>query len=140
MGKNRSPKMKGYVMKRIAITLTALMGFLATPVFAEIPPTLVRSNVVTCDGVSASGFKLIGGQILNFVSEEAASKYAFCQDVSVVPASVDVYDLSEVQGYLETLGITETRPKMWGGNEYCPAAGFNAANCPVDTDTRPTRW
>lgn len=126
-------------MKRITIMAAALTGlFYAQSVAAE--PYLIRSNVATCEGVSASGFKVIGGTIQNFVSTDAAARHEFCQDVTVVPASVDVYSLAEVQEYLGAIGITDARPFMRGGNEYCPVEGYNVDACPTETKTSRVRW
>lgn len=123
-------------MKRL-ITATALLMGLS--IAADAAPRLARSNVLTCDGVSASGFTVIGGTVQRFVSEAAFAAHEFCNPVSVVPASVDVYDLAEVTAYLATLGITGAQPVMHDVMD-CPTPGLNVRNCDVDPVPRRTYW
>ena len=111
--------------------LAALFAVGASMASAE--PTLMRSNVATCDGTSASGFTVIGGTVQRFVSYEAGAAHTFCNAVTIVPQGVDVYDLGEVQAYLASLGISAA-PALTG-DRVCSVAGFNVRTCPGAVET-----
>lgn len=112
-------------MKRLITATALLMGL---TIAADAAPRLARSNVLTCDGVSASGFTVIGGTVQRFVSEAAFAAHEFCNPVSVVPASVDVYDLADVTAYLASLGIAGD-PVMHN-IQACAVPGFSVKTCP----------
>jgi len=95
-------------MKHLFLTIIALT-VTAGAVAADVDRMLIRSNVpaTEADGstVYASGFLFAGDY---YIGARAAEGRTF--DATVVPASVDVYDLDEVTAWLASEGMTNTRP------------------------------
>jgi len=116
-------------MKRIFLT-TAALALLGTGATAEIDRMLIRSNVpaTEADGstVYAAGFLFAGDY---YIGADAAEGRTF--DATVVPASVDVYDLDEVTDWLASQGMTNTRPllRYTEGCAADPGLTAGAATC-----------
>lgn len=87
------------------LTTIAIAFALATTASAA---TVSRTNVLTCDGVSATGITVrdlpdVG--LIRIVSAAAADKYEFCNGALVAPASVDLMNEAETLAYLADIGL-----------------------------------
>lgn len=90
-------------MKTLLATVAAIA--LASSAFAG--QTLIRSNVPAVSG-SVPGFHLAG--VGFFVAEGYEDRATV--DATVVPASVDVKDLEEVEAWLASMGYTNVSPRI----------------------------
>jgi hypothetical protein len=90
-------------MKTLLATVAAVA--LASSAFAG--QTLIRSNVPAASG-SVPGFHLAG--VGFFVAEGYENRATV--NATVVPASVDVKDLEEVEAWLAEMGYTNVTPRI----------------------------
>lgn len=76
-----------------------------------LPKLLIRTSVIDIEGTHVSGFITQRGTIERYVSETIAAGRTFPEGVHIVPASVDTFDVAQVQAYLAGQGI-ETTPRL----------------------------
>jgi hypothetical protein len=119
----------------------ALAGFgMASAAMADsFDKRLMRTNV-ECGGAYVTGFTLIRSEVQQFIGETAA---AYCGDeadiarYTVVPASVDIFELDEVVAYLAILGDTDVQPilKKEDTDTRAEVSVSVVAEIPDDPDT-----
>jgi hypothetical protein len=99
-------------MKKIILSTAAALALVACSASADLAPRLVRSNVALCDGTSASGFKLIGSEVTSFAAAKYEGECFASDDVHIVPADVDVFNLDAVTEYLTAEGYADFTPVL----------------------------
>lgn len=94
----------------------AMAGLVAGSAAADLDKRLMRTNV-ECGGSYVTGFTVIRSEVDQYIGEAAAIACGDAADIArytVVPASVDMFDLGEVLAYLEAQGETQVAPVLQG--------------------------
>lgn len=96
---------------KIMTAAIALMAITATTASAD---RLARNNVA-CDGGSVYGFTVQSYGLTHYVAERNLS---YCPEGTIgVPASVDIYEPTEVVAWLATQGVEITDVQLRNGHE-----------------------